>query len=119
MTLQQNDDERWRAVLSRDIQLDPSFVFAVRSTGIYCRPSCPARRPRRDQVLFFPVPDDAERAGFRPCRRCKPRESDGRSAVIKRICEYIDANPESGITLETLGEHVNLNPHHLQRIFKQ
>ena len=61
----------WRAVLERDSSFDGTFVFAVRSTGVYCRPSCPARRPGRRQVAFFPLPEAAERAGFRPCRRCR------------------------------------------------
>ena len=70
-----DDDTRWHAVLARDRRCDGRFVFAVRSTGIYCRPSCPARRPRREQVRFFAGPEDAERAGFRPCRRCQPRDA--------------------------------------------
>src|SRR5207245_8416278 len=69
------DDEKWRAVLSRDDRFDGAFVFAVRSTGIYCRPSCPARRPGKQQVLFFPGPIEAEQSGFGPCRRCQPREA--------------------------------------------
>lgn len=67
------DDDLWRAVLARDAGSDGSFFYGVRSTGIYCRPSCPSRRPRREHVIFFPALDSAERAGFRPCRRCHPR----------------------------------------------
>jgi AraC family transcriptional regulator of adaptative response/methylated-DNA-[protein]-cysteine methyltransferase len=67
------EDRLWRAVLARDASLDGSFVFAVRSTGLYCRPSCPAGRPRRNHTLFYPRPEDAERAGFRACPRCAPR----------------------------------------------
>jgi len=70
-----SNPELWSAVLSRDASRDGSFVFAVRSTGIYCRPSCPARRPRREQVSFFQVPEAAEQAGFRACRRCHPRRA--------------------------------------------
>jgi serine phosphatase RsbU (regulator of sigma subunit) len=66
-------EKLWRAVQSRDAGFDGTFVFAVRSTGIYCRPSCPARRPRREQVVFFHLPEAAERAGFRSCQRCQPR----------------------------------------------
>src|SRR5258708_32683173 len=65
-------ERRWRIVLARDRRYDGAFVYAVQSTGIYCRPSCPSRRPRRGQVAFFPVPAAAELAGFRPCRRCRP-----------------------------------------------
>src|SRR6266699_3862501 len=65
-------ERRWRIVLARDRRYDGAFVYAVQSTGIYCRPSCPSRRPRRAQVAFFPVPEAAELAGFRACRRCRP-----------------------------------------------
>src|SRR5919204_1047194 len=69
------DRERcWNAVVNRDAEADGSFVYAVRSTRIYCRPSCPSRRPRRRHVLFFPRPEAAEAAGFRACLRCRPRE---------------------------------------------
>src|SRR5262249_2095830 len=72
--LQIGDDETgWNAVLERRADFDGRFVYGVRSTGIYCRPTCPSRRPRRDQVAFFSIPDEAERAGFRPCRKCRPR----------------------------------------------
>lgn len=70
-----NNPELWNAVLARDASRDGSFVFAVRSTGIYCRPSCPARRPKREQVSFFQIPEAAEQAGFRACRRCHPRRA--------------------------------------------
>src|SRR5512143_1059118 len=70
-----NDIARWRAVLERDRSADGLFVYAVHSTGIYCRPSCPSRRPGRERVTFFDAPEDARRAGFRACRRCVPDES--------------------------------------------
>src|SRR2546427_8854526 len=81
----------WRAVLARDPRRDADFVFAVRSTGIYCRPSCPSRRPLRKHVLFFAQPEAAERSGFRPCRRCRPRETLHRSpvALLERVTRYI------------------------------
>ena len=68
-------EEFWNAVLSKDRRFDGQFVFAVSSTGIYCRPSCPSRRPKRENVSFFQVPAAAESAGFRACRRCHPAES--------------------------------------------
>src|SRR3989441_802603 len=68
---------RWHIVLARDRRFDGAFVYAVRSTGIYCRPSCPSRRPRRALVTFFPIPEAAEQAGFRPCRRCSPTSVNG------------------------------------------
>src|SRR6266849_235165 len=100
-----NHPELWNAVLARDASRDGSFVFAVRSTGIYCRPSCPARRPRREQVSFFQVPEAAEREGFRACRRCHPRRaqsSDLRIDLARRICHAIDEHEEEPQTLETL-----------------
>jgi AraC family transcriptional regulator of adaptative response/methylated-DNA-[protein]-cysteine methyltransferase len=68
-----NGDDRWRTVQERDHEFDDVFVYAVRSTGIYCRPSCPSRTPRPENVSFFASPAAAEQAGFRPCRRCQPR----------------------------------------------
>src|SRR5712691_3253075 len=68
---------QWEAVMSRDPNQDGRFVFAVSSTGVYCRPSCPSRRPRRENVTFFPKPDEAEKAGYRACLRCRPRAIGG------------------------------------------
>lgn len=112
------DAARWRAVLARDARRDGSFVFAVLSTGVYCRPSCPARRPRPDRVLFFALPEAAEHAGFRSCRRCRPRAAafDPRVAWVRRICRTIEDRPEA--TLADLGAAAGVSPHHLQRTFK-
>jgi AraC family transcriptional regulator of adaptative response/methylated-DNA-[protein]-cysteine methyltransferase len=114
------DDRKWRAVISRNIDLDGVFVFAVGSTGIYCKPSCPARRPSRDQVVFFTSPDEAERSGYRPCRRCRPREGSRspHAELIDRVCEYVDNNLSRKLTLSTLSAYVGISPFHLQRIFK-
>src|SRR5215472_12244430 len=93
MTEVMNNPEMWNAVMARDGSCDGSFVFAVKSTGIYCRPSCPARRPRRDQVRFFQLPEAAEREGFRACKRCHPRHvqsTDPRVGLVRRICLCID-----------------------------
>src|SRR5690242_2920803 len=100
-----NAPELWDAVLARDASRDGSFVFAVRSTGIYCRPSCPARRPRREQVRFFPLPEAAEQAGFRPCRRCHPRRThtnDPQTELVRSICHAIDEHDEEPLTLKAL-----------------
>jgi AraC family transcriptional regulator of adaptative response/methylated-DNA-[protein]-cysteine methyltransferase len=117
------DDERWRAVLARDRNRDGAFVFAVRSTGIYCRPSCPARRARRAQVRFFGGPDEAEGAGFRACRRCHPRSAanDPRPAWVGRICRLIEQHLDDAEspTLERLSAAAGVGPHHLQRTFKR
>ena len=69
-----NETRKWQAVLDRDATMDGQFVYGVRTTGVYCRPSCPARRPRRDNVRFYDSPADAGEAGLRPCRRCRPLE---------------------------------------------
>ncbi len=116
------DEERWRATEARDAASDGAFVFAVASTGIYCRPSCPSRRPKRRNVAFYALPEAAERAGYRACFRCKPRETaaaDPRIEAVRQTCRYIEDGDESPPTLATLAEHVGLSPHHLQRTFKR
>src|SRR5271157_1611842 len=85
----------WRAVQARDRSADGVFVYAVRSTGVYCKPSCPSRKPRREQVVFFPLPKAAEQKGFRACRRCQPRAvrlRDPRIETVARVCREIDAH---------------------------
>jgi AraC family transcriptional regulator of adaptative response/methylated-DNA-[protein]-cysteine methyltransferase len=117
-----DDEGYWRAVLTRDERFDGRFVFAVRSTGIYCRPSCPARRPRRPQVLFFPLPEAAERAGFRSCRRCRPRGAGPRQATaawVARACREIETKLDEPPTLGQLAAELGLSPYHVQRTFKQ
>jgi AraC family transcriptional regulator, regulatory protein of adaptative response / methylated-DNA-[protein]-cysteine methyltransferase len=87
-------DQHWRAVLARDRRFDGAFVYAVRSTGIYCRPSCASRRPRRTQVTFFPIPEAAERAGYRACLRCRPADAtsaDPAIAVVREACRAIES----------------------------
>lgn len=116
------DEARWRAVLARDPAADGSFVFAVRSTGVYCRPSCPARRPRRDHVQFFRGPREAAGAGYRACRRCRPDGSAGRSdtaAIVQRACRYIETHLDEQLSLQTLGASVGPSPEALRRAFAQ
>jgi len=115
-------ERRWRIVLARERRYDGAFVYAVRSTGIYCRPSCPSRRPGRDQVAFFPVPEAAEAAGFRPCRRCHPAEPGGRPdprvPLVRDVCRLIDAHPDEPARLATLAARVRTTPHRLLRAFR-
>jgi len=94
-------------------------VTAVISTGIYCRPSCPAKHPLRKNVAFYPSPAEADRAGFRPCRRCRPDEPDSQAEQIRRLCRYIDSHLDSPLTLGELSRVAHLSPHHLQRVFKK
>jgi AraC family transcriptional regulator of adaptative response/methylated-DNA-[protein]-cysteine methyltransferase len=112
------DDGRWEAVMARDRRADGRFVYGVRSTGVYCRPSCPSRRPRRAVVVFFDRPADAEREGFRACRRCKPGERDPWVEKIRRACVYL-TNVEGHPALTTLARRVGGSPYHLQRNFKR
>jgi AraC family transcriptional regulator of adaptative response/methylated-DNA-[protein]-cysteine methyltransferase len=117
---QSGDDQRWKAVVARDSAHDGEFVFAVSSTGVYCRPSCAARRPRRENVTFFSHPEWAEKAGFRACLRCRPRSVSGHalSDWAKEVCRYIEQHLDEPITLERLGKVFRQSPFHLQRRFK-
>src|SRR5690242_3964106 len=115
-----DDDEAWRAVQQRDPRFDGQFVYAVKSTRVYCKPSCPSRRPLRARVTFYSAPDAAEDAGYRACRRCRPRESSSLSAVAaERARRYLDAHPEAPVTLSALAREVGMSPFHLQRTFKR
>ena len=114
-----NDDSRWQAVLDRDAASDGSFVFAVSSTGVYCRPTCPSRRPRRENVSFFSNPEQAEHAGFRACLRCRPRSrGSAQTELVKAICRYLEQHLDEPVTLPRLGREFRLSPFHLQRTFK-
>lgn len=117
---EQEDDARWQAVLARDAAHDGQFVFAVGSTGVYCRPSCAARRPRRENVQFFPIPEAAERAGYRACLRCRPRSLSGNAELklVRAICRYVEQHLDEPVTLDRLGKEFHQSPFHLQRKFK-
>lgn len=113
------DRKRWQAVVDRDPRLLGLFVYAVRSTGIYCRVGCPSRRPRRDRVEFFPAPALAERAGYRACRRCRPKEAAARHphlALVERACRLLDREG-APTSLTALGAELGVSAGHLQRVF--
>lgn len=120
-------NRRWEAVLSRDAHADRDFVYAVRSTGIYCRPTCSSRRPRRDQVEFFTQPEAAERAGFRACRRCKPQlANDAGNNPAQRIakqvadlCRAIEMNLDGPVKLESLAAQAGASTHAVLRAFRK
>jgi len=101
--------------------MDGAFVYAVRSTGIYCRPSCPSRRPHTKQILLFVQPEAAEQAGFRACRRCQPRQarSNPQADLIRRVCSEIEGNPDGSLSLRSLAERMRLSGAHLHRTFRQ
>lgn len=114
-------DSAWKSVLSRDADADGEFVFAVRTTGIFCRPSCPAKRPIREHVEFFPSAEIALAAGYRACKRCNP-ESAERTLGERRVraaARYMDGHAGETFSLDVLAEHVRLSPFHLQREFKR
>ncbi|HET9452676.1 MAG TPA: bifunctional DNA-binding transcriptional regulator/O6-methylguanine-DNA methyltransferase Ada [Gemmatimonadaceae bacterium] len=111
----------WRAVQRRDAGFDGRFVYAVGSTRIYCRPSCASRRPTKSRVEFFSTPADAERAGYRACKRCRP-SSGGASRIEKAVADataFIALHATEPITLDVLARRVGMSPFHLQRAFKR
>ena len=117
-----SESEAWRAVERRDRRSDGSFVYAVRSTGIYCKPSCPSRRPSRANVRFFPTCDDAELAGFRACLRCRPTAAHATSATeaaVEKARAYLEQHADRSVPLSELARHAGVSPWHLQRSFKR
>lgn len=114
-----NQARKWRSVLARDARADGKFVYAVRTTGIYCKPTCPSRRPRPESVEFYSAPRDAERAGYRPCKRCEPHRPDRQHAAVLAACRYIDAHHDERLTLKALSRASKMSSFHLQRLFKR
>ncbi len=115
-----SDEHRWQAVLARDASQDGAFVFAVSSTGVFCRPSCPSKRPRRENVAFFPLPEQAEKAGYRACLRCRPKSAGANTQadLVKSVCRYIEHHLDEPVTLARLAKTFHRSPFHLQRTFK-
>ncbi|WZO99293.1 bifunctional DNA-binding transcriptional regulator/O6-methylguanine-DNA methyltransferase Ada [Isosphaeraceae bacterium EP7] len=115
----EEDEARWNAVLSRDPRADGAFVYSVRTTGVYCRPMCPSRQARRENVRFYDTRVDAERAGFRPCKRCRPDREPGeaRTSAVAAACRLIE-EASALPTLQTLADAANLSPSHFHRLFK-
>src|SRR5689334_23374132 len=115
------DIERWKALAERDSRADGRFVYAVRSTGIYCRPSCPARRARPEQIVFYASCTEAERAGFRACQRCRPNgpsSAERDSAIVARACALIEAAEEAP-SLQVVAGAVGMSASHFHRLFKR
>ena len=111
----------WKAVVARDAAEDGRFVFAVATTGVFCRPSCAARRPNRENVSFFAGPAEAEAAGFRACLRCKPASAEPPTAVraVRRAVAFLEKHAGEVVPLSTLARAAGLSPFHLQRTFKK
>ncbi len=117
---QSGADPRWAAVLARDGRADGQFVYAVSSTGVYCRPSCGARAAKAQNLSFYATPAHAEQAGFRPCKRCKPAHaslSERHGALIAELCRQIDS-AETAPSLAELAQRAQMSSYHLQRLFK-
>lgn len=115
----QTDIDRWDAVTQRDAHADGAFYYAVATTGVFCRPSCASRLPRRENVAFFDTAEEARAAGFRPCKRCRPDGLPRDLAIVERACAALDADPAARLTLAQLSEAVHVSPFHLQRLFKR
>ena len=116
-----SDVRRWQALIERDAQADGTFVYGVTTTGIYCRPVCPSRQPNRGNVRFFENWQMAEHHGFRPCRRCNPRDCTARDASIERViraCTMIE-EAEYEPSLNELAGAAGLSPYHFHRIFRK
>jgi AraC family transcriptional regulator of adaptative response/methylated-DNA-[protein]-cysteine methyltransferase len=114
-------DPRWQAVAARDSSADGKFFYSVRTTGVYCKPSCAARVARPENIAFHPTAADAERAGFRPCKRCRPNQPSRpqpNADVVAELCRFIE-NADTPPTLDELARHAGLSAFHLHRVFKE
>jgi AraC family transcriptional regulator of adaptative response/methylated-DNA-[protein]-cysteine methyltransferase len=114
-------DPRWAAVVARAAGADGTFFYSVKTTGVYCRPSCASRLARPENVRFHPTSEEAEKAGFRPCKRCRPDQSsllEQHSAMVTEACRLIEESAPSLLTLEQLADQVGVSPFHLHRVFK-
>jgi len=114
------NEKRWNALVDRERNTDEEFFYSVKTTGVYCRPSCPSRLPKRENVRFHPKAADAENAGFRPCKRCKPntqRAEKQQSEIVSKACRVI-AESEEPPNLKELSTSAGLSPSHFHRLFK-
>lgn len=118
-----DEDELWRTVVRRDASAADDFVYAVETTGVFCRPACPSRKPRRENVRFFATAETARRAGFRACKRCSPGappdEADSQAAAVLAVCRYVAEHVGRIPSLRELAEHVGLSEGYLHRLFKR
>ena len=123
MNVNVSDDQLWQAVVAKDVRFDGQFVFAVSSTGVYCRPSCPSRRAHRERVKFFDLPEAAEQAGFRACLRCQPKRArvmDPQMELVQRVCRVLNSSDSDEThKLADLASHAGVSVFHLQRTFKR
>ena len=119
---QLDDDLKWRAIIARDASYDGAFIYGVKSTLVYCKPTCPSRRPLRSSVVFFATVDEATRNGFRECRRCgseRDTRSEAQIQLIQEACRLIEACIDQPPTLDDLASQLGVSAFHLQRVFKR
>src|ERR1051325_12027333 len=105
-----NNEQQWQAVLAKDAKFDGQFVFAVTSTGVYCRPSCPSRRAHRERVKFFDLPEAAEQAGFRACLRCQPQQArvlDPQIELVQRVFRFLNTSESETLKLDRKSTRLN------------
>lgn len=117
-----NEDARWNAIIGKQSDADGRFVYAVETTGIYCRPSCSSRQPARRNVRFYETSTEAEQAGFRACRKCGGRpkgDDDPQLLAVRHACREIEAAEDQAPSLDRLAEATGVSPHHLHRVFKK
>lgn len=112
-------EQAWQQMQARDASADGKFVYAVETTGIFCRPSCPSRRPARKNVRFYANADAAMAAGYRACRRCHPAGEHAEAQTVRRLCDYLDRHLERVVTLHELGRLASLSPFTVQRMFER
>lgn len=118
MTAFVSDCDRWQALVDRNPRADGQFCYGVKTTGIYCRPTCASRLPKRENVAFFADGQAAEAAGFRPCKRCQPQARAPHVALMAHLCQVIETSEEP-LSLQALADRAGLSPYHLQRQFKK
>src|SRR5882762_10343578 len=109
----------WQATLARDGRADGAFFFGVKSTQIYCRPSCPARRPLRKNTLFFSTKQEAELQGFRPCRRCKPNEIPAAVRIVQCAAQVLQSELDDSVNVSVVARKVGVKTDTLRRAFRQ
>lgn len=113
------EDRYWRATLARDARADGTFYFGVKSTQVYCRPSCPARRPLRKNTLFFSSPADAQKEGYRACRRCKPDEIPEAVRIVQRAAKVLESEVDDQVNVQTLAHTLDVSTDALRRAFRR
>lgn len=113
------EDRYWRATLARDARADGTFYFGVKSTQVYCRPSCPARRPLRKNTLFFSSPADAQKEGYRACRRCKPDEIPEAVRIVQRAAKVLESEVDEQVNVQTLAHTLDVSTDALRRAFRR